>query len=126
MAVSVARDTTRFVAIELIADFVLFPVWWYTAGFVRALRSANSWLLVARRNLGVGVWAKNIFTPMFAQYDFWGRFVSFLVRIANVVFRSFALAVAAVIVLAGIVAYLAFPLLVVWLVVGKTIAVFSA
>lgn len=126
MAVSAARDATRFVLIDILADFVLFPVWWYTAGFVRALRAADSWFSEARAMLGVGVWARNLFTPMFAQYDIWGRLISFLVRVVNVAIRSVAVAIAGAVVALALAAYLAFPLAVLWLVVGNGLALLAA
>ncbi|MBT4542117.1 MAG: hypothetical protein HN726_00220 [Candidatus Magasanikbacteria bacterium] len=76
-------------AIEFILDILYFPLWWFTGGirFIlgycrNLLASANAWLVP-------GLWARYIFVPMFGQYDWQGRIVSFFVRFMNVVIRSF-------------------------------------
>lgn len=126
MSASATRDATKFVAIDILADFIFFPVWWYTAGFVRALLMAGSWFRDTLRMFGLGIWIKNIFVPMFAQYDIWGRVISFIVRLANIIGRALALLIVALIILALLLVYLALPLLLAWLIVTKLFAVMSA
>jgi len=76
----------------LAVNIVTAPFWWYSVGlFVFAQMLAESLRRVAR-NLGIALWARNIFTPMFGQYDRVGRIISFFVRLANVIGRSIALA----------------------------------
>ncbi len=126
MASSVTGDAVKFVAVDLIADFLLFPVWWYTEGFVRALRAAGRWLRDARRLMAVGLWTKHLFVPMFAQYDISGRLISFSIRLAMIIVRSLGLAVLAVVIGFFLIAYLAFPFFVALLVFSELIAVFTA
>lgn len=126
MASSVTGDAVKFVAVDLIADFLLFPVWWYTEGFVRALRTGGRWLADARRMMAVGLWARHLFVPMFAQYDLWGRVISFSIRLAMIIVRSFGLAILAAVIGFSLLAYLAFPFFVVLLVFAELVAVFTA
>ncbi|TAL19334.1 hypothetical protein EPN90_03775 [Patescibacteria group bacterium] len=125
MAESVAGSAMKFVAIDLVADFVFFPVWWYTAGLVRTLRAAGRWLNYGRQIMAVGLWVKNIFTPMFAQYDLGGRVISFFVRVAMILARSVGLAIIAALAVLFILAWLAFPIFLAWLVFGQLVGLFA-
>lgn len=77
--------------LEFFLDFLYAPIWWYTKGLVRAAKFSAR--LVAQGNLqfAPGIWLQNIFVPMFGQYDWQGRLVSFFVRLANVIIRSLLL-----------------------------------
>ena len=111
----------RFVAIDLVADFVLFPLWWYTAGLARAIRMAGRWFDQTRQMMAVGLWAKNLFVPMFAQYDIWGRLISFLVRLFMVIVRSIGLVLITLVIGAALLAYAAFPVFLTVLIVFQII-----
>jgi hypothetical protein len=74
-------------------DIVAFPVWWYTKGIFYLFEKLS---LSARRqsaNFAVALWAKNLFVPMYGQYDWQGRIISFVVRLVQVIFRSLALGI---------------------------------
>lgn len=71
-------------------DIVAFPVWWYTKGIAYA---AQKLVYSARRqaaNFAVGLWIKNLFVPMYGQYDWQGRIISFVVRLVQIIVRSIA------------------------------------
>lgn len=51
---------------------------------VKLLRSISG----SVRYFGVDVWAKNLFVPMYGDESVTGRAISFLVRLAVLVFRS--------------------------------------
>ena len=110
-----AVEALRFATVDLVADFVLFPIWWYTAGFVRALRAASRWFADVRGMMAVGLWAKNLFVPMFAQYDLPGRLISFMIRLVMIIGRSIGLGFMALLFFAALVAWALFPLALLWL-----------
>ncbi len=71
-------------------DIVSFPVWWYTKGIVYMLEQL---LFSARRQaafFAVSLWVRNLFVPMYGQYDWQGRIISFFIRLIQIVFRSIA------------------------------------
>jgi len=76
---------------EAFIDAIYFPFWWYTAGAKHAFLWCLSLLQSGNDNFAPGLWLKNIFVPMFGQYDIQGRIISFLMRLAQVVGRTFAL-----------------------------------
>jgi len=79
------------IILDILWDIVYFPIWWYTRGAKRALL----WCLKLFRNgnqiLAPGIWLRNIFVPMYGQYDWQGRIVSFFMRLIQIFFRSIAL-----------------------------------
>lgn len=79
------------ITLEFVLDFFYFPVWWYTAGAKRALLFCVSLVQDGNNLLAPGLWLRNIFVPMFGQWDWQGRLVSVFMRLANVIGRSFAL-----------------------------------
>lgn len=81
-----------FAQVGLVAlrDIFVFPVWWYTKGVVSFLEML--WRSARRQsaNFAVGVWVKNLFVPMYGQYDWQGRVISFFVRLLQIIVRSLA------------------------------------
>ena len=73
--------------VEALLDVFYFPLWWVSFGIKRALlwcvevfKSGNEWL-------APGLWIANLFVPMYGQYDWQGRIISFLMRSAQIIFR---------------------------------------
>jgi len=57
---------------------------------------AHWWVYMLRRGnaaLGVLLWLKNLFVPMFGQHDWQGRLVSFLIRLVQLIARGIAFVV---------------------------------
>lgn len=82
-----------FVIKRLLWETVTGPfetaLWWYTKG----LAGISHWYryVIVRGNarLGVLLWIKNIFVPMYGQRDWQGRAVSIGMRIAQIIARGF-------------------------------------
>lgn len=73
---------------ENVMDAISFPFWWYGRGLREiSLRIAHI-IERANRSLGVSLWIKNIFTPMFAQRDWQGKLISFFMRVVQIIFRG--------------------------------------
>jgi len=77
--------------LEAALDVIYFPLWWYTGGVKHAARWCFDLLKNGNRTLAPGLWLQNIFVPMFGQYDWQGKLVSFFMRTVQVVARSIAL-----------------------------------
>lgn len=76
---------------EALKNIFFFPVWWYSFGLIHFLVKLRDFLVNRERALALSVWVKNIFTPMFGQYDWQGRLISFFIRAAQIIFRSVAM-----------------------------------
>ncbi len=78
---------------DAVRDIIFFPLWWYSKGLLKVVVALKDLLIAEQRSLGLFVWAKNIFVPMYGQYDWAGRLVSFMVRFFQVCFRAFGMLV---------------------------------
>lgn len=109
MAQNAAVAAVRFVALDLVGDALAFPVWWYTAGFLKFL----GWLGVQARaqwhTIGLGVWLKNLFVPMFGQTDVWGRIISFFIRLGQIIGRGIWYLATLLLIVVAAVLWVAFP-----------------
>ena len=81
----------RLVFVDLIGSVVWFPVWWYTKGLKQMIAWCADGLRYRARQYGIGLWIRNFFVPMFAQYDWEGRLVSVGVRFFVILGRCIAL-----------------------------------
>jgi len=84
--ISIVKIGTR-----ALVDFFYFPFWWYGEGLISFLRGLGRFLRDRESMLGLSVWLKNIFVPMYGQRDIGGRIISFIMRLIQVIFRSLAL-----------------------------------
>jgi hypothetical protein len=95
--------------IDTASAVLRWPLWWYSEGFVAMLKWFASNIQYYTRLSAVGVWMRNIFTPMFGQYDWQSRFISFVVRVGNIVVRSFGLLLWTMLCAFTVLAYLLWP-----------------
>lgn len=99
-------------------DFIYFPIWWYSAGLLKTLRGVGNFYRAQEASLNFTVWLKNIFVPMYGQYDTAGRLVSFFIRLVQIIYRGLVMLVMIVLGLIFIAFYLALPFLI-WLAILK-------
>lgn len=95
-------------------DLAYFPIWWYTGGAKHALFWCLDLLKNGNARLAPGLWLKNIFVPMYGQYDWQGKIISFFMRLVQIIFRSILLLVWAVFCFALFLIWFIFPGVVVW------------
>jgi len=94
---------------EIGGDVLRFPQWWYGKGLIDAARTAVETVQGYARRLGLRVWTKNIFTPMFGQYDWQSRIISVFMRTVNIIGRGFAVAIVAAVAFCIFMLYLVLP-----------------
>lgn len=114
MTMGAFLPTFKAVALGTIADFFYTPVWWYTRGLWRQLRGVAGSLGARQEALAVEVWLKNILVPMYGQYDFTGRLISFFMRLAQIGGRAVVLVVWAALLLVWLLVWLLIPVGVVY------------
>ena len=113
MAQKVTGSLIRDVSLDFIREILYFPIWWYSVGLLRAARFFWQRIKNMEVRLGVLVWVKNIFTPMFGQRDIAGVLISFFMRIFQIIVRTIVLFFWSVIVLLGFFIWIALPVFVV-------------
>lgn len=79
------------VAVQVVWEFLYFPLWWYTIGFGRFFKGILNFWRNKQAALGFWVWLKNIFVPMYGQHDFAGRAISFFIRVIQIIYRGVAM-----------------------------------
>ena len=85
---SVLLYTIKFVTWDMVRDFLHWPLWWYTDGLQYTWHRMWRWVMGLHYRIGLGVWIKNWFRPMYAQYDWQGRLISFFFRTLTILFKS--------------------------------------
>ncbi|MFA7314452.1 MAG: hypothetical protein WC025_00790 [Candidatus Magasanikbacteria bacterium] len=70
-----------------------------------------------------GLWLKNIFVPMFGQYDFQGRLVSVFVRFLNIIFRTIGLLVWVILVIVLFFIWILLPMGVLYFLIDSVISI---
>ncbi|HAY12725.1 MAG: hypothetical protein US83_C0004G0115 [Candidatus Falkowbacteria bacterium GW2011_GWC2_38_22] len=92
---------------EIGRDILFFPLWWYTRGLFNVVNAQINFIKDRQKSLALLVWIKNIFKPMYGQYDWQGMLISIFMRLVQIVFRSiflfFWMIIAVVVVLAWVV-----------------------
>jgi len=77
--------------LEFVLDLFYFPLWWYTGGLKKVALSCARFWQDGNLQMSPGLWLKNIFVPMYGQYDWQSRLVSFFIRLFNVIIRGLGL-----------------------------------
>ncbi|HOX60378.1 MAG TPA: hypothetical protein PLV72_00025 [Candidatus Magasanikbacteria bacterium] len=103
-------------ALQFVLDILYYPLWWYTGGAQRMILFCWRQIKEGNLNFSPGLWLANIFVPMFGQYDWQGRIVSFFMRLVNVIFRFFALLIWVIIVVGIFFVYLLLPVFIAYLI----------
>lgn len=83
------QKTMKFVVRDILIDLIYWFFWWYTSGLKKAFLKMIDTIVQGNRELGLSIWIKNIFRPMFGQYDWQGRIISFFMRIFMIIIRFF-------------------------------------
>lgn len=106
----------KYILQHILLDVLYFPLWWYTRGFLRILRWAYNSLADVERQLALGIWLKAMFKPMFQDYTWEGRLVSFFMRVVLLIFKiiMFGAWVVAAVIVIGL--WLLLPITALWLI----------
>ena len=93
MVKSLTISTIKYVLIEILLDFIKFPLWWYSSGLANAAKKFLRHIKIGLKTTGLKVWAQNLFKPMFNETSFQGRIISFFMRLILLIFRTIAMLV---------------------------------
>ncbi|HTM68677.1 MAG TPA: hypothetical protein VL426_05235 [Candidatus Binatia bacterium] len=102
----------RYLAVDVVGSLLYFPLWWFSAGAYRTGRFCVGTVRRQAQAFAIGVWLRNLFTPMYGLRDWQGRIISFFMRLMIVTWYSIVLTVMSVLMLLLFIAWLAFPLFV--------------
>ena len=80
--------SVKFVLRDILFDMVYWLAWWYTTGLKKSFYGMLGTIRQGNQELGLTIWLKNLFKPMFGQYDWQGRLISFFMRLFQLIVRS--------------------------------------
>jgi len=95
--------------LQIIGEILYFPVWWYSVGLGRLIVSLAAFWRGQEAALGLFVWLKNIFVPMYGQRDLASRAISFVMRLVQIILRGAALLVWLAVLIIILIIWLALP-----------------
>lgn len=110
-----ATAILRFIFVDIILDALYFPVWWYTSGLIQCIQYLWSKVRYGIAVLGIGIWVKNFFKPMYGVADWQARIISVVMRFFVLIGKCIALAAWMLILFVLLFFWLAFFPAVVWL-----------
>ncbi|OGY93422.1 MAG: hypothetical protein A2406_00725 [Candidatus Komeilibacteria bacterium RIFOXYC1_FULL_37_11] len=114
MTQNVVIQAIKILLIDLIGEILYFPLWWYTKGLTKMFAYVFESIRNTNRNLAVGLMFKNLFKPMFGQYDREGRIISFFFRILLTFSRAIIFVLLVILYLLVIIFWLFLPVAVCW------------
>jgi len=88
-----------------------FPIWWYTAGLRKRYQSFWNNVKNWGRYLSLKILITNLFRPMFGQYNWQGRIISFVMRIIQLFFSSIIFLVGLIFIIIGLILWIALPII---------------
>lgn len=104
----------RFLAVDIAMDILYWPLWWYSRGVVYMANFCIRQIREEEHRVGLALWMKNILVPMFAQYDWQGRIISFFMRLAMIFMKSIFLSLWAMILCLFFLLYIFLPAMALW------------
>lgn len=99
---------------EIGRDIIFFPFWWYTRGLANTVNAQIEFLKNRQKSLGLFVWMKNLFKPMYGQRDWQGVLISIFMRFFQIIFRSIAMIFWVIIAVVLVAAWVALPVFVIF------------
>jgi len=109
----------KFILVDLVLDILYFPLWWYGRGFLKTLFFCGRKIKDASGRLGLGVWVKNLFKPMYGQRDIAGKIISFIMRLVQIFFRGLSLLIFILLIFLLILAWLILPIVIIYQIIGQ-------
>ena len=106
-----------------LGEMLYFPFWWYGAGAFQTARALFKFWLNQEKLLGVGIWVRNIFVPMYGQRDIAGRVISFIMRLFQIIIRGLALLFWLIFIIIAFLLWLALPIALI-LAIGVQLSLF--
>jgi len=116
----------KSLAVDSVVAVLYFPIWWYTLGAYRVAAYGFRTLGNAGHGFGVRVWFKNLFRPMFGQYDIAGRIISFFMRLMMIMYYSVVLLLLAALMTVLFLLWLALPAFIVSEFVNQFVGILKA
>lgn len=91
-----ASEFSKFILSETVGSVLHFPLWWYSDGLNLLIKWMLRELAYRWKAYSFVIWMQNMFVPMYGQYDWSGRMVSFIMRFLVLVGRAIGILIEAI------------------------------
>jgi len=85
--INVFLHTFKLFTWDLFLSLGYWPIWWYSSGLVDFFKFVGRQLKQSFRNQALDILIRSWFKPMYAQYDWQGRLISFIFRTLMIAWR---------------------------------------
>ncbi|MFA5126746.1 MAG: hypothetical protein WC465_01925 [Patescibacteria group bacterium] len=119
MPKNILAPASKLLFLDLIGEILFFPIWWYTTGLKNTMLYLVQGLKNSNYSLGLSLLLKNIFQPMYGQYDRAGRAISLLMRLLIIIYKLILFIFILAYYVAVVLFWLVLPPLVVWGVISN-------
>ena len=102
------------IIIEIFKDILMFPFWWYSRGLINTFLKLVNFIKNKEKVLGISIWIKNIFRPMYGQTDWQGKLISIFIRLMQIIFRSIVLLFWILIAVILLACWIALPIVIIY------------
>ena len=99
-------------------DVLYFPIWWYSAGLKKRLRFFIDGTKQWSRYLAIKILVTHIFKPMFGQYNWEGRIISFFMRLIQLMVSFIIFIIGFIFILLILILWIVLPVLTVWQIIN--------
>jgi len=113
MTPKVQTSLFKDVFLDLGKEILYFPLWWYSVGLAKTADFCLKSIKSMEMRLGLKIWIKNIFKPMFGQYDIPGKLISFFMRVFQIIARGLILILWSVLMLTFICVWICLPIVII-------------
>ena len=107
-------SSTRFLLLDIIGDVLVFPVWWYTKGLADVAMRMSQAFLDFLDELNIGILTKSLLKPMYGDYTWSGRLISFPVRLVHLGALLFAAVLWAFVLFCLLLLWVLFPMFIIY------------
>ncbi|MCB9802417.1 hypothetical protein H6761_00150 [Candidatus Nomurabacteria bacterium] len=114
MTGNIFLQTIKTLFLDFLGEILYFPFWWYGSGLKKIV--LYIWQSTRRLagNLSLRIMLKNLFRPMYGQYDRAGRAISFFMRIILLFSRLVVFIVLSIMYLCILLVWMILPILILW------------
>ena len=105
---------TKIILIDLFREIVYFPIWWYSAGLILALKFFGKSLTTGANRLALKILLKYWFKPMYGQRDWQGKIISFIMRTVHLFWNLVLMLVWLIVMMVIFLIYIILPFLVIY------------
>ena len=102
-----------FLVLDLISDLLYFPIWWYGAGLKKRCLFVIKKIKSGYRNLALKILLRNLFKPMYGEYNWEGRLISFFARLVILFWRTLEMLVWILLLLGLLLIWLLLPIFII-------------